>query len=157
MRDAGSDFNRRNFHKLTLAALTGMLAGTAGCEQANHSETKPEAAAPAKEADVAQADPAWHLCRGLNTCKGQGADEKNACAGQGTCASASVRHDCGGPNECKGQGGCGSDAGANACKGKGGCHVPLMDDAWKTVRKNFEAKMKKQEKKFGEAPASQKS
>ena len=28
-----------------------------------------------------------HACKGLNACKGQGADGKNSCKGQGSCAT----------------------------------------------------------------------
>jgi hypothetical protein len=92
-----------------------------------------------------------HLCRGLNTCKGKGADQANACAGQGVCATVK-EHSCGGQNDCKGLGGCGADAGANECKGKGGCHVPLMEDAWTKVRGTLEAKLKAAGKPVGAAP-----
>ena len=43
--------------------------------------------------------------------------------------------------------------GKNECSGKGGCSVPLMDKAWETARKDFEANMTKDGKTFGDAPA----
>ena|SRR5579871_4008744 len=165
MTDSG--FNRRDFSKLTLAAMAGMLAGTTtGCSNTPPPEAPPadlgkpegspaDKATDGKEAgDATVASAEVHLCRGLNTCKGLGGGKtkgENACAGQGDCATVK-EHSCGGENECKGLGGCGATAGANECKGKGGCHVPLMDDAWKTVRAAFEKKMKGQGKEFGNPP-----
>ena len=112
--------DRRDFHRLTAAALSGLAAGAVlGCR------SKPAANGPAItpiKSDV-------HLCRGLNECKGQGKGGDNACRGQGACATAK-EHACSGQNECKGLGGCGGTEGANECKTKGGCHVPLMEGAW---------------------------
>ena len=138
MRDS---ISRRDFHKLTSAALGGMVAGTMiGCT----SEVK--------EAKAAPAEP--HACRGLNECKGQGADKKNACAGQGTCSTAK-EHACGGQNECKHQGGCGEAPGYNDCKTKGGgCAVPMKDAMWDKARKYFEDQMKKEGKQIGAAPVA---
>ena len=134
-----SPLNRRTFHQVTAAALGGMIAGaTLGCGK----EEQTAAAAPAE----------IHLCRGLNTCAGNGAGGENACAGQGACATV-AEHSCGGNNTCKNLGGCGEEAGANACKGQGGCHVPLMDDAWVTVRKRFEERMASEGKEYGQPPA----
>lgn len=156
-----SDFNRRDFNRLSLTALGGMLAGaTAGC-----APTPPPAPAKTGPAPVtttapgptvadAGAKPEVHLCRGLNTCKGLGGGEsagKNACAGQGECATVK-HHSCGTENDCKGLGGCGEKAGANDCKGKGGCHVPLMEGAWDKVRARLETQMKEKGKTVGEAP-----
>jgi hypothetical protein len=164
-----TEFNRRDFSKLTVAAFTGMLAGTmAGCSSEKpqpgptadlgqpESAADPEKAA-AEKADgtaVAVAAAEVHLCKGLNTCKGLGGGAtkgENACAGQGACAT-SKEHSCGTQNECKGLGGCGETAGKNECKGQGGCHVPLMEEAWKTVRESFEKKMNEQGKTFGNPP-----
>jgi len=61
-----------------------------------------------------------HACKGLNGCKGQGADGKNGCKGKGSCASKEYRHSCAGQNACKGQG----QGGKNECKGKSSCAVP---------------------------------
>lgn len=166
-----NDLNRRDFHRLSMAAVGGLMAGAAiGCQEEKpvakpaENSKPPEAGA---STDAAKADGAVaaagtsekHLCRGLNACKGQGGGEtpgKNACAGQGECATV-AEHSCGGMNDCKNLGGCGDTAGANDCKTKGGCHVPLMEFAWKKVRARFEDKMKADGKKFGEAPPAKKS
>jgi len=151
-------FDRRDFHKLTVAALGGMIAGTTiGCRDAT---TPAPGTAQVEPADGTVAltdaekliidDP--HTCRGLNTCKGQGRGKDNACAGQGTCASIADAT-CAGNNKCKGQGGCGELPGMNSCEGKGGCHIPLMDEAWITARAAFEGAMKKTGKTVGAAPA----
>lgn len=151
------ELTRRDFHRMTAAALGGVLAGSvAGCAAktppapptkgggaAAGSGTTP-ATTPGGEA-VASAD---HACRGLNTCK----SDKNACAGQSECATKT--HSCASQNECKNLGGCGENPGSNACKGMGGCEVPMTHgDAWERARKSFEARMKKEDKKFGDAPA----
>ena len=138
--------DRRDFHKLTTAALGGLAAGSLlGC-----GKKAPPAAGPAGgEVTLAKAD--VHLCRGLNDCKGLGKGGKNDCRGQGTCATAK-EHACGTLNDCKGLGGCGEEVGANSCKGKGGCHVPLMDDAWATLRKKKEAEWGEKKLEVGAAP-----
>lgn len=163
------DFDRRDFHKFTLAAFSGVLTGTlAGC-------AKPVATGPAPKAPLGlpvtppPGTPAVaaleltdkqvelltddkHTCRGLNVCKGLGRSKENECAGQGTCASV-ADSSCGTNNECATLGGCGETAGLNECKGKGGCHIPLMDDAWTKARGAFEVAMKKKDKPVGAAPA----
>jgi len=93
-----------------------------------------------------------HVCRGLNTCKGNGAGSGNDCAGLGNCATAE-KHACRTHNECKGQGGCGENPGENSCKSKGACGVPLSDKAWTKARKSFEGAMQNAGKKIGAAPA----
>lgn len=140
---APTQINRREFERLTAAALGGMLLGAGAARAAEDDEDDDGKSLLLKEP---------HVCRGLNTCKGKGADKKNACAGQGACATAK-KHDCSGQNACKGQGGCGQHVGENSCEGKGGCSVPLMDKAWKKTRKRFEDLMKKEGKKVGPAPA----
>ena len=138
MRDS---ISRRDFHKLTSAALGGMVAGTMiGCT----SEVK--------EAKAAPAEP--HACRGLNECKGQGADKKNACAGRATVPLHD--HDCATQNDCKHQGGCGEmpAPGFNDCKTKGGCAVPMKGNMWDKARAYFEDQMKKEGKQIGAAPAA---
>jgi hypothetical protein len=142
-----SHLNRRDFGKLSVAALGGIAAGVSASSL--FAQEKKEEADTKKKKEI-------HVCRGLNTCKGNGADGKNACAGQGTCATAEA-HDCGGQNACKIQGGCGATPGENACKGKGQCAVPLMDKAWTTARKRFEDRMKKAKKKYGDAPKKKKT
>jgi hypothetical protein len=146
-----SRLHRREFHRLSAAALGGMLAGSvAGCGGSD-----PAADGPGADGSAA-VDPAGkHLCRGLNDCKAQGLDEKNACRGAGACATF-AHHDCGAAelHDCKGQTGCGQTPGKNDCKDvNGGCHVPLMDSAWETVRAEMEAKWKQEGKEFHEAPA----
>ena len=137
------NLTRRDFSKLSAAAFGGMIAGTAiGVSDVLGADDE-------KKKEV-------HICRGLNSCKGNGAKGKNACAGQGACATAKA-HSCSGDNACKGQGGCGEKPGENACKGKGKCGVPLKKEAkWKIARARFEARMKKAGKKFGDAPAKPK-
>lgn len=157
--------DRREFHQLTFAALSGVIAGSAvGCNNevkappAKTTDSSPATTAPASgtvtltESQETEIMNEPHTCRGLNSCKGKGRDKENACAGQGTCASIADAV-CGGHNECKGQGGCGSNPGMNDCKGQGGCHIPLMASAWETARAAFETAMKKHEKAFGPAPA----
>ena len=139
-----SGMSRRDFERLALAALGGLLAG-AGAGQA--AEDKPKKKDPKKALLLQEPN----VCRGLNLCKGKGKGGKNDCAGQGACATA-MAHTCGGDNDCAGLGGCGEHPGENTCKGKGDCHVPLTDKAWAKARKNFEAAMKKADKKFGDAP-----
>jgi hypothetical protein len=136
------DVSRRDFNKLTLAALGGALAGSLLGR-----------AGAAAAADKAAVDPALkdpHLCCGLNTCKGHGKGGKNDCAGMGQCATAEA-HACNGMNACAAQGG-GDDPGVNSCKGKGACSVPLAGDGWKKRRATFEAAMTKAGRKFGAPP-----
>ena len=161
MQNNGLD--RRDFHKLTLAALGGMVAGTAvGCGGG----AAPNAAAPGKpvaatasSTDLTEVEKLIidepHVCRGLNSCKALGRGKDNDCAGLGTCASM-VDASCGGNNKCKGQGGCGELPGMNSCEGKGACHIPLMDKQWEQARAAFEAAMKKSGKPVGAAPAKAK-
>jgi hypothetical protein len=143
--------NRRDLHRLALAALGGLTAGAVvGCG----GPTKAPTAEKDKEADALPRllqDP--HVCRGINTCKNKGKKgTTNECAGQAHCATVAA-HDCNGMNACKGQGGCGEHPGENECKGKGGCEVPLSDKTWPKARKRFEELMTKAGKKFGDAPA----
>lgn len=152
-----SELNRRDFSKLTVAAFGGMLAGTAiGCGGGEESTPAPSGSetggteTPETGTEVAAAEK--HVCRGLNACKGKGADGKNTCAGQGTCATAKA-HTCHTHNECKGEGGCGETAGKNDCAGKGECAVPLMDGTWEKVRTAFEAERKAAGDPVGAAPA----
>lgn len=139
------ELNRRDFQRLSMAALGGAVAGAELGYAADDKEKE--------EKNPLLSDP--HVCRGINTCKGKGADKKNACAGQGTCATAKA-HSCHGENDCKGQGGCEAKPGENACKGKGKCGVPLSNRAWDKARKRFEELMKKEGKKFGNPPPKKK-
>lgn len=136
--------NRRDFQRLSMAAFGGAVLGSA---------LPASALADDAEADRSLLLDEPHVCRGLNTCKSKGASGENACAGQGTCATAE-HHTCAGQNACKGQGGCRGMWGMNACKGKGGCHVPVPEGGWKKVRAIFEEEMKKAGKQFGDAPAA---
>lgn len=166
-----SELNRRHFHQLAAAAVGGLMTGSLmGCpgdstvsreagSTTNPARTPPEPGASGTGPEVAMTSLLMqekHVCRGLNLCKNQGKTKENACAGQGACATF-AEHACGQQNECKGQGGCGTSPGENSCKGMGDCHVPLMDHAWGTARKNFEAAMKAAGKNVGPAPAPTKS
>ena len=134
------DLSRRDFNKLSVAALGGALSG------ALFSSCKSEG-----DKDGSGGPGDVHVCRGLNTCKGKGAGGGNECAGTGACATAKA-HGCNGHNECKGQGGCGANPGANECSGKGACAVPLDETAWKKARAAFEANMNAEGKDIGDAP-----
>lgn len=138
---------RRDFHKLTMAALGGLVAGTAvSSAQAQKKDESPKLKV---DPGLLLKDP--HTCKGLNTCKGKGKGEKNACAGQGACGTAKG-HDCKGMNDCKGQGGCGGYPGQNTCKSTGHCAVPLSKETWALARKQFEQLMTDAGKKVGPAP-----
>jgi hypothetical protein len=176
------EVSRRDFHKLSTAALCGLIAGTAfGCgEQAappgpkgatSSPTTTPPTTAPATTPPAtAQTDAktegksaaavttaGLHACRGLNECKGLGKSKKNDCAGKGDCYT--VAHSCFSQNDCKYQGGCGGENGLNDCKGKGGCgHFPIADNnVWKKARAAFESREKAAKKTFGPAPAPTKT
>ena len=145
-----SDLNRRDFQRLTAAAVGGLLAGAAiGGSASGADDKKDKVPRKDKKKNPILGEP--HVCRGINMCKGLGTDKKNACAGQGTCATAKA-HLCHFKNECRGQGGCGAKPGENECKQKGECGVPLSSGAWKKARARFEALMKKEGKKVGPAP-----
>lgn len=142
-----SQLNRRDFQRLSMAALGGMLAGAGAVDAAEEKEDK-------KKKNPLLTEP--HVCRGLNACKGKGVDKKNACAGQGACATVK-HHSCGSQNACRGQGGCGAHPGENECKGMGSCSVPLhAGKTWERTRKRFEELMKKEGKKVGPAPKAKK-
>lgn len=143
-----SNLGRRDFHRLSLAALGGALAGATlgGCKSKDEKKAEVESGA-----HPLLSEP--HVCRGLNTCEGKGAGGGNKCAGTGKCATAKS-HSCHGMNDCKGQGGCGATAGTNACAGKGGCAVPLKAEAWAKVRPAFEEAAKTIDMKVGAAPKS---
>lgn len=161
-----ADFDRRDFHKLSLAAFSGALTGAmAGCAKQPPAAVPAPGSAAAAPGETPAAAPATnltdkqvelltdekHACRGLNACKGLGRSKDNDCAGQGTCASVADSA-CGGQNECATLGGCGETAGLNDCKGTGGCHIPLMAGAWDKARAAFEVAMKKKSKDVGVAP-----
>jgi hypothetical protein len=140
---------RREFHKLTAAAFGGLLAGSGGLAAAQEQqEEKPEILV----------DPALllqepHVCRGINSCRGKGKGEQNACMGQGACAVVK-EHSCNGKNDCKAQGGCGGYPGQNTCKGKGHCAVPLKKETWAIARKQLEHLAKDAGQKLGPVPGA---
>ena len=150
--------DRRQIHRLTLAALGGLVTGViSGC-----GGEKPPTPEKGKEGEkhgddmTASATPRLlqdpHVCRGINTCKSKGkSGTVNECAGQAHCATVKA-HDCNGMNDCKGQGGCGEHPGENDCKGRGACEVPLSDKTWPKARKRFEELMTQAGKKFSPAP-----
>lgn len=135
-----SEMNRREFQRLTGAALGGLIAGVGLVGSVARAADDP--------ANILS-EP--HVCRGINTCKGKGKDGNNTCAGTGSCATAAA-HTCHKANACKGQGGCGAHPGENACKGQGSCAVPLKKNVWAKARKTFETAMKAKGEKFGPAP-----
>jgi len=137
--------NRRDFCALTAAALGGMMTASATAA-GQEKEEKPKIMV---DPGLLLQEP--HVCRGLNMCKSSGKGGKNACAGQGACATAKA-HACAGMNECKGTGGCGGYPGQNTCKGSGHCAVPLKKEAWMIARKQFEHLMSDMNKKVGDAP-----
>jgi hypothetical protein len=177
--DDESDLPRRDFHQLALSAMAGVMAGLAtpqasaqpipqplsqqvppAAPQPQPVQRLPRRAAgktkPKDESNPLLFEP--HVCRGLNTCKGLGVDQQNACAGRGSCATA-PHHECAGHNDCRGLGACNQgdpnmgqepdSPGENTCKGHGGCQVPLKiaTDAkhrqlWDHARLRFKALMK---------------
>jgi hypothetical protein len=164
-----NDLNRRDFNRLTMAAFGGMLAGTAaGCAKSEEETTGSGSAVPGPSAppssagagsnaaggETEQVAGLWlgdiHVCRGLNACEGKGADGKNKCAGQGSCATAK-HHTCHELNDCKAQGGCGEHPGENECNQKGECGVPLSQDVWAKARASFEKAMQAAGKTPGKA------
>jgi hypothetical protein len=134
------ELNRRDFGRLTAAALGGAMAGSLLGDRA------------LRAAEAAKPDDShWlkdpHICCGLNTCKGHGKGASNDCAGMGRCATVEA-HGCSGENTCAGLG----PSGENSCKGKGSCAVPVTGEGWKKARTSWEAAMNKAGKKFGPAP-----
>ncbi len=161
--------SRRDFNRLSSAALGGLLAGgMLGCSGSNPPPGKSGdagAGTATGEGDKGAGGSEdltqyflmedIHVCRGLNTCKGKDKEHDNDCAGQGDCAT--FDNSCSASNACKGKGGCGATPGFNACGGQGGCHVPLMAHAWDKARKVFEDRMNAEGQKFGDAPAKKKA
>lgn len=142
-----SELSRRQFARLSALAASGLILGVRIAEAEEKSE-------PPKKEEGSEK----HLCRGLNTCKGQGgcgeSKAKNSCAGTGECATVK-HHACRGKNECKGSGG-GPNAGLNACKGKGGCAVPLNPAPWGRARARLAVQLQKSGKKLGDPPPKKK-
>jgi hypothetical protein len=119
--------SRREFGSFVSAAAAGLAGGAvvlSGC------------------GDGMAAMQQKHVCKSLNTCKGQGGCKtgdagcagKNSCKFKGGCATFE-KHTCKGMNNCKNQGGCKTKnngcSGANSCKGMGGCAVPVKDSMGK--------------------------
>jgi putative oxidoreductase len=176
-RPDGDGVTRRDVARLTAAAVGGLVAGLGLRGLMRPEQTAPPAGSgtslvgpeggptPTAEVKAIQAIDAAappeikpsllleepHTCCGLNTCKGRARDGKNACLGQGTCATAKG-HVCQAQNDCKGQGGCGEYPGQNACDGKGACAVPLKRDTWPKARKRFEELAKLAGKVVGGPP-----
>ncbi len=176
-RPGGDGTTRRDAGRLTAAAVGGLLAGLGLRGLMRTEQPAPPAGSgtsvigpeggPAPTADLkavqeidAKAPPEIkpsllleepHTCCGLNTCKGRAKDGKNACLGQGTCATAKG-HVCQGQNDCKGQGGCGEYPGQNTCKEKGACAVPLSRETWPKARRRYEELMKLAGKTVGGPP-----
>jgi hypothetical protein len=143
-----ADLNRREFSKWAAAALGGLVAGLSVGRAA---DDEPKMKDPKKPLLLQEP----HICRGLNpTCKGEVKGKKNDCAGMSHGPTVK-EHVCKGHNDCAGEGGCRENPGENKCKGMGECAVPLKDKAWQKARANFEAAMKKADKKFGDAPAKE--
>jgi hypothetical protein len=113
----------------------------------------------------------FHICAGLNACRGHDRYGTNECAGTGYCATA-ASHSCHTLNNCRNQGGCGlyGDAveqetpGQNNCSWQGSCAVPVQAErfstlgtnkgksVWVQARKLFEARMTESKRTFGPAP-----
>lgn len=81
-------------NQMLVAAVTGVLAGAAGCDKKEDPApiSASSAASPTASA-IMGAAPGKHSCKGQNSCKGQGGCKTDS-------------HACKGQNACKGQGGC---------------------------------------------------
>lgn len=151
--------NRRDFTRLTGAALGGLVAGSlVGCGGDDEGATGGPDNGGGENGGGGEAEhnaqlllEEPHVCRGLNACMDKAKGGDNACAGQSACATAEA-HGCHGQNECKGQGGCGEYPGQNTCSGKGECAVPLSDKAWTNARAKLEELLEAEGKKLAEAP-----
>lgn len=156
---------RRDFHRLSMAALAGTVAG---CARENQDAGDPGRSAAASESQQPAASETAaavgtpkliggevagvHACRGLNQCRNLGASKQNECAGQGFCATTGP-HTCHYKNDCKYLGGCGNTPASNDCKGKGECAVPIVnEETWKKARAAFEKRMAAQGKNVGPPP-----
>jgi hypothetical protein len=129
--------------------------------------------APSMSGNDEQAPPPvleFHVCMGLNSCKGHGKDGSGDMAGTGRCST--VYHVCHGANSCRGQGACGylgdssqqGSPGANTCKGLGSCATPINEGrvsslgvnrgkrVWKLARRLFEQRMYDAGVPFGPSP-----
>jgi len=125
------ELNRRDFHRLTMAAVGGVLAGTvAGCGGEDkpapppkaHPQRPPTPNRPSRLNRRARKSP---RSRGIRTraadstpARIKGPLARTTVPGNGVCATKAWHHSCGGQNDCKGQGGCGETATMNDCKQK---------------------------------------
>jgi hypothetical protein len=180
---ATGSLGRRDFARLSLAAAGGMAVGagavawlampgeTAKVKRGNPGMAdesqknagtrsglpEPEITRTAEPVEK-EKDPVFseiHVCRGLNRCEGKGQSGDNKCAGQGTCATTQAApHECATGNACRGEGGCGEMAGKNQCAGYGEGSVPIVEEEWPRLRREFEQKMRRLKMPFGEAPKS---
>jgi hypothetical protein len=145
---------RRDFSRFVAVAIGGLAAGIVPGQDAKPGQESKKTDTRSKvfidPVLLIDADP--HVCRGLNSCKGKGKEGGNACAGQGSCATAPAIT-CSANNSCKGKGGCGGYPGQNTCKGHGECAVPLKKEIWDIARKQFEQLMKAQGRTIGKPPA----
>jgi|GEM_PF-2824535 len=118
-------------------APTAASTATATATDAS-AKTAPAAAAtnPHAAAAVTATTLELHVCQGLNSCAGHGANGSGTMPGDGDCAT--VSHTCQASNDCNMQGACGFPGqatkggaqnvllpGENACKGLGGCESPI--------------------------------
>jgi hypothetical protein len=70
------------------AAVAGMLGAAPAVSHAQPLSSSNTAVASGMAGTAAQTTKtAKHACKGLNACKGQGADHKNSCKGKGSCAT----------------------------------------------------------------------
>ena len=143
------DTNRREFTKWAAAAVGGLFAGLSLGRAVAVAADEPKMKDPKTFAPTAAPGTATS-CRGLNPTCTEVKGKKNDCAGQVEKGPTVKEHKCKGMNDCAGEGGCGEMPGENKCKSMGECAVPLSDKAWDKARKNFEAAMKKADKKFGD-------
>ena len=141
----GSQMNRRDFQRLTAAALGGVIGGSMHAPPRRCGRRHGEVAA-GRTPRLSRAE---HL-QGEKRLRRDQRQERHvpakAAAPRPRSTTAKARI------PAKGQGGCGEHPGENTCKAKGSCEVPLKDKAWDKARANFEAAMKKAGKKFGPAP-----
>jgi hypothetical protein len=127
--------------------------------------------APGPQGANAPLPPEFHICAGLNACRGHDRYGTNLCAGTGYCATA-AQHTCHTLNNCRYQGGCGlygdgeeqSLPGQNNCSWQGSCAVPVQAErfstqgpntgksVWVLARKLFEERMTNSGRTFGDPP-----
>ena len=100
-----SNIQRRDFNKLVLSAVGGIMAGAVmGCPEKKIA-TPPAVTPPTGGVPSPASGKTAHACKGHNACKSLGAC-KTGDAG------------CAGKNSCKGKGGCATPTAHHACTGK---------------------------------------